>query len=65
MKYLNIRGHEKHVKVLRKKCQDLKEVNSEIGLDGIVAEYAVSVGRMCMCTHTYTYTRTHMRRCPI
>ena len=41
-----------YVKVLRKKYQHLKEVNSETGQSGIVAEYAVNVG--CTCTHKHT-----------
>ena len=55
-----------HVKVLRKKCQHLKEVNLETGQDGIVAECAVSVGRMRtphMPTHSQTHTHTHAHTC--
>ena len=57
LKYLNVRVHEMHVKVLRKTYQHLEEVNSETGWDVISAEYAVSGG--CTCTHKHTHTHTH------
>ena len=69
LKYLNIRGHEMPVKVLRKRYQALKEENPETGQNGIIAEFAVSVGHACIWTHmhirtyyihTYTYIRTYM-----
>ena len=59
------------VKVLRKRYQALKEENPETGQDGIIAEFAVSVGHACIRTHvhsrtyvlhtcTYVYTYTCM-----
>ena len=66
LKYLKIRGHEMPVKVLRKRYQALKEENPETGQDGIIAEFAVSVGHACIRTHVhlrtyYTHVRTYIR----